>query len=476
MESKRRADMPVLGAIMVPHPPIILPEVGNGEEKKIEKTTEAYKKAASLVARLEPETIIILSPHTVMYSDYFHISPGSGAKGDMGSFHAPDVRFRVKYDKELVDRLSREAMHKDFPAGVLGEKNAGLDHGTMIPLYFINEAYKKEYSLVRIGLSGLSLPDHYRLGMLIKNVCDVLDRKVVVVGSGDLSHKLLAEGPYGFVSEGPQYDERIMDVMGRGAFGELFDFDESFCDKAAECGHRSFCIMAGTLDGCDVEIEELSHEGTFGVGYGVCTYRVKGNDCKEREFLRIWDEKRDKELAEKRKNEDPYVMLARDTIESYIKDGKKPSLISGKYDDIPDEMRKRKAGVFVSIHKEGRLRGCIGTISSVYSCIGQEIIENAVAASTRDPRFNPIKSDELPSLEINVDVLSDAEDISSRDELDVKRYGVIVTKGANRGLLLPNLDGVDTVDEQISIALRKAGLKEDEKGYSMQRFEVVRHI
>ncbi len=468
--------MPVLGAIMVPHPPIILPEVGNGEEKKIEKTTEAYKKAALLVARLEPETIIILSPHTVMYSDYFHISPGNGAKGDMGSFHAPDVRFRVKYDKELVDRLSREAMHKDFPAGVLGEKNAGLDHGTMIPLYFINEAYKKEYSLVRIGLSGLSLPDHYRLGMLIKNVCDVLDRKVVVVGSGDLSHKLLAEGPYGFVSEGPQYDKRIMDVMGRGAFGELFDFDESFCDKAAECGHRSFCIMAGTLDGCDVEIEELSHEGTFGVGYGVCTYRVKGNDCKEREFLRIWDEKRDKELAEKRKNEDPYVMLARDTIESYIKDGKKPSLISGKYDDIPDEMRKRKAGVFVSIHKEGRLRGCIGTISSVYSCIGQEIIENAVAASTRDPRFNPIKSDELPSLEINVDVLSDAEDITSRDELDVKRYGVIVTKGANRGLLLPNLDGVDTVDEQISIALRKAGLKEDEEGYSMQRFEVVRHI
>ena len=461
---------------MVPHPPIILPEVGNGEEKKIEKTTEAYRQAAVTVAELEPETIIILSPHSVMYSDYFHISPGNGAKGDMGSFHAPDVRFRVKYDKELVDRLSREALHNDFPAGVLGEKNAGLDHGTMIPLYFINEAYRKEYSLVRIGLSGLSLPDHYRFGRLIKSVCDELDRRVVVVGSGDLSHKLLEEGPYGYVPEGPEYDERIMDVMGRGAFDELFDFEESFCDKAAECGHRSFCIMAGTMDGCAVEIEKLSHEGTFGVGYGVCTYRVKSMDCKEREFLRIWDEKRNEELAEKRRNEDPYVMLARDTIESYVRDGKKPSLISGKYDDIPDEMRKRKAGVFVSIHKEGRLRGCIGTISSVYSCIGQEIIENAVAASTRDPRFNPIKTDELPALEINVDVLSDAEDISSKNELDVKKYGVIVTKGSKRGLLLPNLDGVDTVDEQIAIALRKAGLGEDEEGYSMQRFEVVRHI
>ena len=94
--------MPILGAIMVPHPPIILPEVGNGEEKKIEKTTEAYEKAAALVAELEPETIIVISPHSIMYSDYFHISPGNGARGDMGSFRAPEVKFKVKYDKEFV--------------------------------------------------------------------------------------------------------------------------------------------------------------------------------------------------------------------------------------------------------------------------------------------------------------------------------------------------------------------------------------
>ncbi|MBR5765688.1 MAG: AmmeMemoRadiSam system protein A, partial [Lachnospiraceae bacterium] len=143
---------------------------------------------------------------------------------------------------------------------------------------------------------------------------------------------------------------------------------------------------------------------------------------------------------------------------------------------IPDDMRSRKAGVFVSIHKEGLLRGCIGTISSVYENIGREIIENAISASTRDPRFDPIRPNELDSLEINVDVLSDAEDIESKDELDVKRYGVIVTKGYKRGLLLPNLDGVDTIDEQVSIALRKAGLSEHEKGYKLQRFEVVRHV
>ena len=460
---------------MVPHPPIILPEVGNGEEKKIEATTNAYLEAARFVASLKPETIILTSPHSVMYSDYFHVSPGRGAKGDMGGFRAPQVKFDVTYDIEMTDRIARKAEHDDFPAGVMGEKNASLDHGTMVPLYFINKFYT-DYKLVRIGLSGLTLPDHYRFGQLLQHVVNQLDRRVVFVGSGDLSHKLLAEGPYGYVPEGPQYDERIMDVMGRAAFDELLDFDNNFCEKAAECGHRSFCIMAGALDGYEVEAKELSHEGTFGVGYGICTYKVEPAGAAGiktgRDFLSIWEEQRKKVLYEKRAKEDPYVKLARKTIESYINDGKKIDVP----DDIPDDMRSRKAGVFVSIHKEGMLRGCIGTISSVYENIGREIIENAISASTRDPRFDPIRPNELDALEINVDVLSDAEDIKSKDELDVKRYGVIVTKGYKRGLLLPNLDGVDTIDEQVSIALRKAGLSEHEKGYKLQRFEVVRHV
>ena len=465
--------MSIVGAMMVPHPPIMLPEVGRGEEKKIEETVLAYEKAARMVRDLKPETVIVSSPHSVMYSDYFHISPGRAARGDMGAFRAREVSFNVDYDNELTDKLARTAMKEDFPAGVLGEKDPALDHGTMIPLYYINKYYT-DYRLVRIGLSGLTLPDHYRLGRLIQRVCNELGRRVFFVGSGDLSHKLLAEGPYGFAPEGPRYDERIMDVMGRAAFDELFDFDESFCDKAAECGHRSFCIMAGALDGLNVKTEKISHQGTFGVGYGVCTYVVEddGKVHEERQFLRKWEKKMGRILDERRANEDPYVRLARETIESYIMEGKKPELPG----DLPEEMKSDRAGTFVSIHKEGRLRGCIGTISPVYGCIGEEIIENAISASTRDPRFDPIKTDELLSLEINVDVLSPAEDISSKEELDVKRYGVIVTKGYKRGLLLPNLDGVDTVDEQVAIALRKAGLSENEKGYSLQRFEVVRHI
>ena len=269
--------MSVVGAIMVPHPPILLPEVGRGEEKKIAATAAAYEQAAAFVSELHPDTIVLASPHSILYSDYFHISPGKAAKGDMGQFRAPQVTFRVEYDTAFVDALSKLCDQTGFPAGTLGERKAELDHGTMIPLYYVNH-YVQSYQLVRIGLSGLPLAEHYRLGQMIQQTADRLGRRVVFIGSGDLSHKLREEGPYGFAKEGPDYDERIMDVMGRAAFDELLDFDESFCEKAAECGHRSFCMLAGALDGKRLETKRLSHEGTFGVGYGICTWRVLGED------------------------------------------------------------------------------------------------------------------------------------------------------------------------------------------------------
>ncbi|MER2151225.1 MAG: AmmeMemoRadiSam system protein A [Candidatus Limivicinus sp.] len=462
--------MSVVGAIAVPHPPIILPEVGRGEEKKISATDAAFRKAAAFVAELKPETIVLISPHSVMYADYFHISPGRSATGDMRQFRAPQVKIRADYDSVFAETLAEAAAAEDFPAGTMGERNPELDHGTLIPLYYINRQMT-DYRLVRIGLSGLPLSDHVHLGQLIQQTAEKLNRRTVIIGSGDLSHKLKKDGPYGLSKEGPEYDERIMDVLGRAAFDELLDFDETFCEKAAECGHRSFCILAGALDGLRVETEKLSHEGPFGVGYGVCTWKVVGKDD-SRHSLELWRERQRKKLEEQRRNEDAYVRLARATVESWVKERKRPALP----EDLPAEMLKRRAGVFVSLHRDGNLRGCIGTIQATRKNIAEEIVENGISAATRDPRFSPVRPEELEGLEISVDVLGTPEKIASRDELDVKRYGVIVTKGFRRGLLLPNLDGVDTVDQQLSIALRKAGLSEREKDFEMERFEVVRHV
>lgn len=470
--------MPVIGSIMVPHPPLIVPAVGRGEEKQVAETVRSYEKAARFIAGLKPDTLVVISPHAVMYSDYFHISPGNSARGSFADFMAPESRIEVDYDSELVSEICRIAESEDFPAGTLGERSAALDHGTMVPLWFLSKAFaenklicgeKPNLRIIRIGLSGLPLRTHYVLGQIIQEAASCLDRRIAVIASGDLSHKMQSYGPYGFAEEGPEYDRRIMDVMGRASFGELFDFDETFCEKAAECGHRSFVIMAGTLDGCDVSSEKLSHEDVTGVGYGIVTFLTGGPDGR-RKYLEEYDKKEDAAALARKDNEDACVRLARLTLEYYFEHGRKLTLP----DDISGEMKEKRCGVFVSLHEYGSLRGCIGTIMPATGSFGEEIIQNAISAAFHDPRFDPLKREEMDHLEISVDELSPIEEDVTEAMLDPSKYGVIVSKGSRMGLLLPDLDGVDTVEQQISIAKQKAGIGKDE-GVRLSRFTVTRH-
>jgi AmmeMemoRadiSam system protein A len=170
------------------------------------------------------------------------------------------------------------------------------------------------------------------------------------------------------------------------------------------------------------------------------------------------------------KQKNPYVDLARRTIEHYVK--KREML---KLEDVEDpKLIQPSSGVFVSIHKQGRLRGCIGTIEPIRKNLALEIIFNAVSACSRDPRFYPVSQPELKDLDISVDILTKPEKISDKQKLDVQRFGVIVVSGTRRGLLLPDLEGIDSVEQQISIARRKAGIESDE-AIELYRFEVVRH-
>ena len=168
------------------------------------------------------------------------------------------------------------------------------------------------------------------------------------------------------------------------------------------------------------------------------------------------------------------MRLARETVELFAREGRRyaPGL------PLPEELTAKKAGVFVSIHREnGDLRGCIGTIAPVRKNVTEEIIANAIAASTEDSRFPPVGAGELAGLVYNVDVLQPPESITCEGELDPKMYGVIVSLEGRRGLLLPDLEGVDTVDEQIAIAMSKAGIPQTERGsVKLQRFLVTRYF
>lgn len=460
--------MSILMAAIVPHPPIILPEIGRGQEREIRKTSEAYHEIARRVREKKPETIVVLSPHATSYADYFHISPGTKARGDFGRFGAKDVEVSVYYDEPFVEALELAAKRAGVPAGTRGERDKALDHGSMIPLTFLAQR-ELPCSIVRIGLSGLDAVAHYKLGKCIKKVSEELDRDTVIVASGDLSHKLLESGPYGFAEEGPVFDKLITKEMAEGDFFSMLAFDPQIYEPAAECGLGSFQIMAGAFDRQKVKSELLSYEGPFGVGYAVACFEPEGGD-EARAFDVKFQQGERERMGSVRAKEDAFVRLARATVESFVKTGETPPLPDG----LPDEMKNARAGVFVTLKARGKLRGCIGTISAVTPNVAEEIRRNAVSACSEDPRFDPVEPEELERITYSVDVLGDAERIDSADQLDPARYGVIVTSGYRRGLLLPHLEGVDTVQEQLRIAKRKACIPENER-CRMERFEVVRH-
>jgi AmmeMemoRadiSam system protein A len=462
--------MPMLGAILTPHPPVLLPEVGRGREREIAATSRAMGAAAERVAQWRPDVLIVASPHTILYGDYFHISPGSGAVGDMSAFGAPQVRIETLYDAPLRDEIVRRAESSGLQAGTLGQRDPQLDHGVMIPLYFLHRA-GVTCPIVRMGLTGFSPLDHYRLGQCVAEAVDALDRRAVFVASGDLSHKLKADGPYGFAPEGPVFDEMVTQAMASGDFFRFLTMDPSLCQRAAECGLRSFQMMAGALDGQAVAPQLLSHQDTFGVGYAVALFSVTGRDDSRR-FAAACSEVQRTRMEQRRAKEDPWVRLARLSLETYIRTG---HFLEHLPDNLPGELTHQTAGAFVSLHMGGQLRGCIGTIAPTEKSLAWEIVQNAVSAGTRDPRFPPVRPDELKELEYSVDVLGKPEPVDSPQQLDPKRYGVIVSSGHRRGLLLPDLDGVDTVEKQLNIARQKGGIRAGDP-CTIERFQVVRHL
>lgn len=212
----------------------------------------------------------------------------------------------------------------------------------------------------------------------------------------------------------------------------------SLIDEAGMCGLPSVYFLFGVLQHIKPAMPIYSYEGPFGVGYGVALYVNDGDET----------------AAPQPTRHDIRVDLARQSISFYLQHHTVMSVPK----DTPEDLLENKAGAFVSLHKGSNLRGCIDTFLPMQFNEASEIIHNAVSAATRDPRFYPLKPEELKGLSISVDILGTPEPVSSTDELDPKKYGVIVMSHAQTGLLLPDLEGVYTVQQQLAIAKEKAGI------------------
>lgn len=465
---------PVVIAGLSPHPPIVVPAVGRGEERQASATSEGLRRLGKAFAGSGADTLVVITPHGPVFSDAVSVRGEPVLRGNLSAFGAPGVRVQLENDPELVAAIEREAgAETDLPLAVLDDRKMEmygvgkeLDHGVVVPLHFIVEqGFSGRLVVVNIGY--LSLYDLYRFGAVIERAAEHLGRSIAVLASGDLSHRLKPDAPAGYNPRGKDFDARIVEIVQGFRPQDAVTFPADLAEDAGECGLRPIAMMMGALDRYVARGERLSYEGPFGVGYGVVLLhpRLTGESR-----LRAIAKAREDRIAHLRQSESFAVSLARATVESHVRTCR----VDPAPADVPPELSK-PAGVFVSIHKEGMLRGCIGTTEPTCDRVADEIVSNAVSAASRDPRFEPITPDELALLDYSVDVLSDSEPVESEDDLDPKVYGVIVQKGGRRGLLLPDLPGVDTAKEQVRIAKRKAGIGAFEKDVRLFRFTVTRY-
>lgn len=439
----------VLGGL-APHPPVIVPEVGKGDESQAIATVRGMETLAKEFAGASCETLVIITPHGPVFSDAFSLRADKDLQGDLREFGARRVSISTSNDLELaqaiLDRAKREGIRTiwlDKANRTRYRINPELDHGTVVPLSFLSKA-GFDGRLVVVNIGFLPYGDAYRFGKCIREGALRLGRRVGVLASGDLSHRLTVDAPSGFHPRGKDFDSMLVEALRSFDVEALLSVDPELVDDAGQCGLSPVVTLLGALDGTSVKSKVLSYEGPFGVGY--CTALLyPGRD-------------------------EPYpVRLARETVEHYVDTGQitPPT-------EVPPEF-ERSGGAFVSIYKEGQLRGCIGTLESAQRNLAWEIALNAISSATDDPRFDPISAPELELLEYSVDVLSELEPVDHVSDLDPRKYGVVCQKGRRRGLLLPDLPGIESVEDQIDIARKKAGIRSWETDVRLFRFTVERY-
>ncbi len=458
---------------LLPHAPISVPGVGQTEDlEQLKKTSNAMRQIDGILAQDPPETLVVFTPHGAVYADAIIIYRDRVLAGGLERFGL-SRRWQWETDLDLVKKIAElggktglPIFPMDYTEASRGRFDEGLDHGVLVPLSFFDPAWASRVKLVVIPLSYLSLEELYQFGKVVQEAAVGIGREVAVIASGDLSHCLKPGAPAPYEPRGAEFDHKLVELINEGTVEPFFELDPVLLEKAAECGFRSLIMLLGAMDGIKFESKVLSYQGPFGVGYAVASFHPKGE---RQSILETLFQARDAEVQSRRAEESPLVKYARQVVESFVKGEK-----LREANDLNEYLRER-AGAFVSIKKFGQLRGCIGTTGPTQPDILREVKQNAISAATRDPRFDPVSVDELDDLVYSVDILKPAEPISGINELDPERYGVIVKSGYRTGLLLPNLEGIETAAEQVSIARKKAGIGSNEP-VKLERFEVVRYF
>ena len=439
----------IVFAGIVPHPPIMVPEVGREAISEVRGSIDAMAELTARLIASGAETVVLISPHAPLEPYAFVAYQGPRLYGDFANFRAPMTTVSAELDEELLQAITASAAKQTH--AVLRIEGYNLDHGIGVPLYFL-QRNGWHGRVVALGYNFLPNEDHLRFGNSISEAANSIRRPIAFIASGDLSHRLKPGAPAGYNADAHLFDEQIVAAIRAAAPERVINIDQELRRQAGECGYRSMLVAFGVTEGLKPAPEVLHYEAPFGVGYMVAQLVKSGSPATAGGSTGSAAEIN---IATEPSAVAELPALARRAVETFVREGtmiKPPAQLS--------EVLKQRAACFVSIKTiYGDLRGCIGTIEPAKEILAEELITNAISAATRDPRFLAVAQAELPRLKYSVDVLSEPE-LARMEDLDPLVYGVIVEdkRGARRGLLLPNLEGIETVEKQVEIAARKAGI------------------
>jgi AmmeMemoRadiSam system protein A len=475
------ADDPIVFAGLMPHAPVLVPGVGGDRLADVAATVRAMATAARRAVEMQPEILVLVSPHSPRRPGAFGLWRTSQLRGSLERFGSREDRVDLPLDRDFADELETEAARRGLRIWHIADKS--LDHGAVVPLcYLVAAGWKGPTAILSLNYPGEGgLED---LGQAIAAVAQKQRRRTAIIASGDMSHRLTPAAPSGFHPDGRRFDEALIALLRQGTYREIARIDSDLEESAAEDASDSTRI-AVTAAGYRTEGHEvLSYEGPFGVGYGVAVLfeqKSAGDSDSALALNRSHERERvDPETSTRSRSRPPETLtqpgvlahladlpvVARRAVEAALGAGPKtpPFQATG-------ELTGRH-GVFVTLHTEkGKLRGCIGSLAPTEKDLVEETWRLAVAAASHDYRFRPVTAAELPGMRFSVTVLGALEPVPSPEELNPAVYGVVVTAADGRkGVLLPDIAGVDSVAEQIAIARDKAGIGSDEP-VELQRFK-----
>ncbi len=268
----------LVGCALMPHPPIMVPEVGGTELAKIQATVRAAQEAAEALAAKNPQTVIVITPHGPVFGDAVSISVHPRLKGSLAAFGVPEVALGFETDGLLVRYILRKAERLGINVIELTDEVAKthrfslqLDHGALIPLYYLHKAGFRG-QLVHIAMGMIPYEEMYTMGKAVQAAIGMVDKRVAVIASGDLSHRLTPDAPAGYNPRAAEFDRQVVAAVGGLDVKALLNMDETLIEAAGECGLRPIFFLLGVLGGLEAKGRVLSYEGPFGVGYAIALF------------------------------------------------------------------------------------------------------------------------------------------------------------------------------------------------------------